>query len=65
MDNKDYPEIADDFAKTFATLKSLPCDVFLGAHGDYYGMLAKYEQLRTARTRIRSSIRMATRPMSI
>jgi metallo-beta-lactamase class B len=46
VDNKDYPEIADDFAKTFQVLKSLPCDVFLGAHGDYYGMLAKYERLK-------------------
>ncbi len=45
VDNKDYPEIADDFAKTFAILKSLPCDVFLGAHGDYYGMIAKYERM--------------------
>jgi metallo-beta-lactamase class B len=43
--NRDYPEIADDFAKTFAILKSLPCDVFLGAHGDYYGMMAKHERL--------------------
>lgn len=43
--NQDYPEIADDFAKTFQILKSLPCDVFLGAHGDYYGMLAKVERL--------------------
>lgn len=32
--NKDYPEIADDFAKTFKVLKELPCEVFLGAHGD-------------------------------
>jgi metallo-beta-lactamase class B len=45
VDNKDYPEIADDFAKTFATLKSLPCDIFLGAHGDYYGLLAKHDRL--------------------
>lgn len=45
VENKDYPEIAEDFAKTFAILKSLPCDLFLGAHGDYYGMLAKYEKL--------------------
>src|SRR5262245_17145869 len=44
VDNKDYPEIADDFVTTFKILKSLPCDVFLGAHGDYYGMLAKYER---------------------
>ena len=34
--NKDYPEIADDFARTFQVLKALPCDVFLGAHGGYY-----------------------------
>src|SRR5262245_22886541 len=42
--NPDYPEIASDFAATFATLKSLPCDVFLGAHGDYYNMTSKYER---------------------
>ena len=27
--NKDYPQIADDFARTFAVLKKLPCDIFL------------------------------------
>ncbi len=48
VDNKDYPNIADDFARTFAVLKKLPCDVFLGAHGNYYGMHAKYEQVKTA-----------------
>src|SRR4029079_7799977 len=47
VSNTDYPEIADDFAKTFTVLKSLPCDIFLGAHGDYYGMLAKHERLAT------------------
>ena len=46
VDNKDYPEIADDYAKTFKTLKSLPCDFFLGAHGEYYGMLAKYDRVK-------------------
>jgi metallo-beta-lactamase class B len=48
VDNKDYPEIAKDFAKTFQVLKKLPCDIFLGAHGEYYGMLAKYDRLKTA-----------------
>lgn len=43
--NADYPEIADDYAQTFAILKGLPCDVFLGAHGEYYGLPAKYEQV--------------------
>jgi metallo-beta-lactamase class B len=46
VNNRDYPEIADDFAKTFAVLKSLPCDVFLGAHGAYYGMVEKYAKLQ-------------------
>jgi metallo-beta-lactamase class B len=44
VDNADYPEIADDFAETFQVLKALPCDVFLGAHGGYYGMVEKYER---------------------
>ncbi len=44
--NEDYPEIADDYARTFRALKSLPCDVFLGAHGGYYGMVAKYERAK-------------------
>jgi len=36
--------MAADFAKTFETLKALPCDVFLGAHGLYYDMLEKYSR---------------------
>jgi metallo-beta-lactamase class B len=46
VQNKDYPEIATDFASAFQTLRSLPCDVFLGAHGDYFGLAAKYERAR-------------------
>jgi metallo-beta-lactamase class B len=45
--NPDYPEIADDFASTFRTLQALPCDVFLGAHGGYYGMIPKYEKAKS------------------
>jgi metallo-beta-lactamase class B len=36
-----YPGIVQDFPHTFAVLRSLPCDVFLGAHGGYFEMLAK------------------------
>jgi metallo-beta-lactamase class B len=43
--NTAYPEIAADFAKTFALLKALPCDIFLGAHGNYYDMEAKVARL--------------------
>lgn len=46
VDNAAYPEIADDFERTFRVLKSLPCDVFLGAHGNYYGMAEKYERAK-------------------
>lgn len=43
--NAKYPEIVSDFEHTFAVLKSLRCDVFLGAHGAYYGMEDKYRRL--------------------
>ena len=49
VNNKDYPEIADDFARTFKVLKSLPCDVFLGAHGGYYGMVERHALLKTSK----------------
>lgn len=44
--NKKYPGIAEDYEKTFRELKALPVDIFLGAHGDYYGMPAKYEKMQ-------------------
>jgi metallo-beta-lactamase class B len=44
--NKKYPQIAQDYVKTFAVLKSLPCDLFLGAHGAYFGLIAKYEKMK-------------------
>jgi metallo-beta-lactamase class B len=40
-----YPDIAGDFDRTFATLKALPCDIFLGAHGVYFDFLAKLDRL--------------------
>lgn len=46
VNNRAYPQIAQDFEKQFQTLRSLPCDVFLGAHGSYYGMQAKYAKLK-------------------
>jgi metallo-beta-lactamase class B len=43
-----YPGIAEDYEHTFMVLKSLPCDIFLGAHGQYFDMLGKLEQLKSA-----------------
>jgi metallo-beta-lactamase class B len=39
--NARYPEIGADFDRSFAIWKALPCDVFLGVHGDFYGMRDK------------------------
>jgi metallo-beta-lactamase class B len=46
VDNALYPGIAEDYARGFKVLKSLSCDIFLGAHGSYYGMEGKYQQLK-------------------
>ena len=40
-----YPTITSDFDHTFAFLAKLPCDIFLGAHGAYFGMLEKLARL--------------------
>jgi metallo-beta-lactamase class B len=46
VNNKTYPQIAQDYEQTFRVLKALPCDVFLGAHGGYYDMQVKYARLK-------------------
>ena len=38
--------MAEICKKYFEVLKSLPCDVFLGAHGSYYGMVERYALLQ-------------------
>ena len=42
--NSLYPQIASDYRHQFQVLKSLPCDVFLGAHGGYFGLKEKYDR---------------------
>jgi metallo-beta-lactamase class B len=42
-----YPGIAADYEHTFAVLKALPCDIFLGAHGSYFNMLEKLEKIKS------------------
>jgi metallo-beta-lactamase class B len=44
--NSEYPQIAQDYERTFSTLQSLPCDIFLGAHGGYFGMEEKYPLMK-------------------
>jgi metallo-beta-lactamase class B len=40
-----YPGIAEDFARTFGVLRSLRCDIFLGAHGSYFDLQSKLPRL--------------------
>ena len=42
--NSTYPQIAQDYEHMFQVLKALPCDIFLGAHGSYYGMTVKFSR---------------------
>jgi len=46
VNNMEYPRIAEDYEKTFKVLKSLPCDIFLGAHGNYFGLETKYPRFK-------------------
>jgi metallo-beta-lactamase class B len=48
VDNRQYPQIASDYERTFRVLKGLACDIFLGAHGDYYNLKDKYPRLKEA-----------------
>jgi metallo-beta-lactamase class B len=45
VNNPDYPEIVDDFVATFAKARTLPVDVFLGPHGNQYGLAEKHAKL--------------------
>jgi metallo-beta-lactamase class B len=44
--NTAYPQIAEDYERMWRVLKSLPCDIFLGAHGGYFGLEEKYPLIK-------------------
>jgi len=41
-----YPAQAADYERSFATLKALPCDVFLASHGMFFGLRGKLAKLQ-------------------
>ena len=45
VNNKNYPEIADDFARSIKKYKSLQPDVFLGAHSWFFDLAGKYKRI--------------------
>jgi metallo-beta-lactamase class B len=45
LNNRSYPQIAGDYVKTFALLKTTPADLFLGAHGAYFNLKDKLPRM--------------------
>jgi metallo-beta-lactamase class B len=45
VNNRSYPQIASDYVKTFALLKTTPVDLFLGAHGAYFSLKDKLPKM--------------------
>jgi len=50
-DKRNYPSIVEDYRKSFARVRAMKVDVFLGAHPNYYGLEAKYAKLDQGRAR--------------
>ncbi|HAM73114.1 MAG TPA: subclass B3 metallo-beta-lactamase [Verrucomicrobiales bacterium] len=46
--NAQYPEIAEDLTRTYRTLLSLPCDVFLAPHASFFDLASRAERLAGA-----------------
>lgn len=46
VQNPTYSRIAADYRHQFEVLKSLPCDIFLGAHGGYFDLAEKYPRFK-------------------
>jgi metallo-beta-lactamase class B len=45
VNNKEVPDIAGEYQRSFKLLRSLPCDVPLGSHPAMYNMQAKYAKI--------------------
>jgi metallo-beta-lactamase class B len=45
VNNKSYPNIVEDYERSFRVLKALPCDVFLASHDKFYNAHEKYAKL--------------------
>ncbi len=47
--NQKYPRIVEDYAYSFALLRSLKCDVFLAPHGNFFELIEKSQKLASGR----------------
>jgi metallo-beta-lactamase class B len=48
VDNKEIPQIADEYIRSFKVLRGLPCDIPLGSHPAMYNMMEKYARIGTS-----------------
>ena len=44
VNNPAYPEVADDYRRHYARLRTLNADIFLGAHGNFFGLAEKIKE---------------------
>ena len=44
--NRKYPAIASDYERSFATLRTLPCDIFLAPHPSFFKMEEKRARMK-------------------
>jgi metallo-beta-lactamase class B len=44
LNNPLYPNIVEDYARSFALLKALECDIFLAPHGQFFDLDAKRQR---------------------
>jgi len=45
VNNTAYPNIVDDYQKSFRELKAIPCDIYLASHGKMYGLNEKFPKI--------------------
>jgi metallo-beta-lactamase class B len=45
VNNKDVPQMAEEYARAFKASRALPCDIPLGSHPGMYNMSEKYAKL--------------------
>jgi metallo-beta-lactamase class B len=45
VNNKDYPTVIEDYKKTYKVAKTMRADVFLGSHGNHWGLMDKLSRV--------------------
>ena len=48
--NPEYPRIIEDFERSYAFWKAVPCDIFLAPHGHFFQLEDKRERLARGET---------------